>query len=268
MNKTIVTRTRRAARGDRQRLGAGEMDLRAELVPGRRPRRLLGRAREGLLQGQGPRRDAGEFQGLGRHHRQGRYRPRRCGPRRRRGADRLEGARHDREDHRHGVRQDAAQHLQPQEQAARQAQGPRGRDARLAPGRCAAPDVPGLRQSQRHRCQQGQLGEHRAGRQDRRRRREAHGRRQRLHDRPAALREGRRQGQDPDDAVGRLRLRPLLDVDHGQREDHEGEAQAAEGLPRGLLHGLARRHGRSEGGNGDLQEARARDRRRCADRRT
>ena len=47
-----------------------------------------------------------------------------------------------------------------------------------------------------------------------------------------------------------------------QRQDHEGEAQAAEGLPRGLLHGLARRHGRPQGLDGDLQEARARDRRR------
>ena len=62
-----------------------------------------------------------------------------------------------------------------------QAEGPRRRDARRPSGRQPAPDVPGLRQAERHRCQQGHLGEHRAGRQDRRRRREAHGRCRRLH---------------------------------------------------------------------------------------
>ena len=71
---------------------------------------------------------------------------------------------------------------------------------------------------------QGHLGQYRARRQDRRRRREAHGRRRRLHDRPAALREGRRQGQRGDDAVGRFRLRHVLDVDHRQRQDDEGAA--------------------------------------------
>ena len=68
------------------------------------------------------------------------------------------------------------------------------------------------------------------------------------------------QGQRRDDAVGRLRLRHVLDVDHRQRQDHEGAAGGAEGLPRSLLHGLARRHGRSQGLDGDLQEARARGR--------
>ncbi len=57
----------RSTAGDlRRRVGAGEVHLRAQLVPGRRPCRLLGGARQGLLQGQGPRRDPGEFQGLGR----------------------------------------------------------------------------------------------------------------------------------------------------------------------------------------------------------
>ena len=78
--------------------------------------------------------------------------------------------------------------------------------------------------------------------------------------RPAVLREGGRQGQRGDDAVGRFRLRHVLDVDHRQRQDDEGAAGRAEGVPRGLLHGLARRHGRPEGRAGDLQEARARDR--------
>ena len=72
---------------------------------------------------------------------------------------------------------------------------------------------------------QGHLGQYRARRQDRRRRREAHGRRRRLQHRPAALREGRRQGQRGDDAVGRFRLRHVLDVDHRQRQDHEGAAR-------------------------------------------
>ena len=146
MNRTLSLGARRAARRVRQRLGAGEIHLRAELVRRRRPRRLLGGARQGLLQGQGPRRDARELQGLGRLDRQGRYRPRRRGPRRCRRRDRLRRARHHGQDRRHGVRQDAAQHLQPQEQAAQQAQGPRRRHARRAAGRQPAPDVPGLRQ--------------------------------------------------------------------------------------------------------------------------
>ena len=92
-----------------------------------------------------------ELQGLGRFDRQGRHRPRRCRPRRRRRGDRLGRPRHHDQDGRHGVRQDAAQHLQPQGQAAHQAQGPRGQDAGRASGRQPAPDVPGLRQAERHR---------------------------------------------------------------------------------------------------------------------
>ena len=53
------------------------------------------------------------------------------------------------------------------------------------------------------------------------------------------LREGGRHRKRGDDAVGRFRLRHVLDVDHGQRKNHEGKAQAAEGFPRGFLHGLA-----------------------------
>ncbi len=146
MTRTIVAGARRIAGDGRQRLGAGEIHLRIELVRRRRPRRLLGGARQGLLQGQGPRRHPGELQGLGRFDRQGRHRPRRCRSRRRRRGDRLGRPRHHHQDGRHGVRQDAAQHLQPQEQPARQAQGPRGQDAGRASGRQPAPDVPGLRQ--------------------------------------------------------------------------------------------------------------------------
>ena len=80
----------------------------------------------------------------------------------------VQRARHHGEDGRHGVRQDPAQLLQPQEQPARQAQGPRRQDARRASGRQPAPDVPGLRQGERHRRQQGHVGQHRARRQDRR----------------------------------------------------------------------------------------------------
>ena len=54
--------------------GSAEGDLRAQLVPGRRPRRLLGGAREGLLPPAGPRRRHAELQGLGRLHRQGGHR--------------------------------------------------------------------------------------------------------------------------------------------------------------------------------------------------
>ena len=184
MTRTLSLALAALLAAGRQRLGAGEIHLRAELVRRRRPCRLLGGARQGLLQGQGPRRDPGELQGLGRFDRQGRHRPRRCGPGRRRRGDRLGRPRHHHQDGRHGVRQDAAQHLQPQEQAARQAQGSRRHDPGRASGRQPAPDVPGLRQGERHRCLQGHLGQYRARRQDRRRRREAHGRRRRLH-RPA-----------------------------------------------------------------------------------
>src|SRR3979411_67379 len=49
----IVAGAGRAPGGGRQRLGAGEVHLRTQLVRGRRPCRLLGGARQGLLPGQG-----------------------------------------------------------------------------------------------------------------------------------------------------------------------------------------------------------------------
>ena len=67
-------------------------------------------------------------------------------------------------------------------------------------------------------------------------------------------------GNVGDDAVGRHRLRHLQHVDHGEREDDEGAAEGAEGVPRGGLHGLARRDEPTRRRARDLQEARARDR--------
>ena len=76
-----------------------------------------------------------------------------------------------------------AEHLDAQGHRHRQAQGPRGQDPGGAAGRLAAPALPGLRAHQRHRREEGDLGEHRARGQVRGAVREARGRRARLHHR-------------------------------------------------------------------------------------
>ncbi len=73
------------------------------------------------------------------------------------------------------------------EQAAHQAQGPRGQDLGAPPGDSQRQMFPAFAKVNGIDVSKVSVGEHRAGGQDRRRRREAHGRRRRLLDRPAAL---------------------------------------------------------------------------------
>src|SRR6185437_10273280 len=113
---------------------------------------------------------------------------------------------------------------------------------------------------ERHRREQGDVGQRGAGGEGARAGREAGGRGGRLHDRPALLREGDRQGQRGDDAVGRPRPRHVQHVDHREREDDEGARSGAARVPGGLLPRLARRDGGPALRARDLQEAGARDR--------
>ena len=163
---------------------------------------------------------------------------------------------------RHGVRQDAAQLLQPQEQAARQAEGPRGQDPRRASGRQPAPDVarPSPSCTRIDASKVTWVNIEPAAKIAALAEKRIDGVGDYTH-RPAVLREGRRQRQRRDDAVGRLRLRHLLACRSWRSEKTMKERpKVLKAFLEASYMGWRDVMADPKGVAGDLQEARARDR--------